>query len=359
MDPEVAEQLRVLEAMLTAQVARTQALEAEVAQLTSRIAAAAPTVGEQRVQVKIEAATPSKQTLATGSGTPRAPAREAMQRVLPFQEPEARSVAAAAATAAAVQHVKDRQLAKAVKPERFSGSSKEVQNWLDAMESYLDALGLTTSPEGVATAITYLQGPARTWWRALPGTKEQKKKMKWDYFSEELLKQFQPYNLVKDARRKLRTTVQTTSVREYIARFRTVMLDIPDMPEAEQVWQFTEGLKSTIRVFVNLRNPKTMEEAFEAADTTDNSLFTGRKDRESSPHRAGDTGDRIGDSRDNPIVINKHEDSLDNEEDDWLDIFKKDKKKSRAAPERRLICWSCREEGHRAVDYPRCSPNGQ
>ena len=193
MDPETAEQLR---ATLAAETERVQVLEAELAQLRVAVAAAAaPTTEEQPVQVKIEVATPPNPTMATGSGTPRAPARDALPRVLPFVEPLTRDVADP------VQQSRNKQMmTKAVKPERFGGSAKEVLNWLDTMESYLDALGMTESPEGVATAVTYLHGAARTWWRALPGTKEEKKKISWEDFSKRLLKQFQAYNIVKDAR---------------------------------------------------------------------------------------------------------------------------------------------------------------
>ena len=75
MDPESADQLRAM-------------LEAELAQLR---VAAATTAEEQPVQVKIEEATPSNPTLVTGCGTPRAPARDALLRVLPFVEPSTRA----------------------------------------------------------------------------------------------------------------------------------------------------------------------------------------------------------------------------------------------------------------------------
>ena len=110
--------MRVSQSLLAAEVARTQELEAEVARLTGRLAAAAPMIEEQPVQVKIEAATPTNPTLATGSETPRAPAREVVPRALPFEEPAVRR------TATAVQQDRGRQLAKAVRPDRFGGSSK-------------------------------------------------------------------------------------------------------------------------------------------------------------------------------------------------------------------------------------------
>ena len=132
------------------------------------------------------------------------------------------------------------------------------------------------------------------------------------------------------------------------------------MPEAEQVWQFTEGLKTGVRVYVNLQNPKTMEEAFEVADTTDNSLFSGRKDREISPYRAAD---RRGESRSNPIVLNKLEEQRNDEEQSLHVNFIKDElasswqrrderanKAKKAAERRPIVCWTCGKEGHRASE---------
>ena len=200
----------------------------------------------------------------------------------------------------AEQRSQDRLQAKALKPERFNGSSKEVRNWLHAMRMYLSATGLLHVSQGVYTAATYLMGPALTWWRIQPESLHITDVL-WPAFEERILKEFAPYNVVEEARRRLRNTVQTTSVRDYISRFRTILLDIPDMPEAEQVWQFKEGLKRDVKIQVQIHAPTTMDAVFDVADKVDNAVFSGR--REGGSYRPN----RRGDSREDPIVINKRE----------------------------------------------------
>ena len=80
----------------------------------------------------------------------------------------------------------------------------------------------------------------------------------WDQFCRELRANFCPLNAAKLARDKLHVYRQTGSLRDYIAGFRTLILDVPGMSEDEKLDKFCRGLsynllRRELDLLVNLR----------------------------------------------------------------------------------------------------------
>lgn len=95
----------------------------------------------------------------------------------------------------------------------------------------------------------------------------------WAAFYEALTLEFQPINTTKIARDKLAELRQRNSVQAYVFEFRNVVAEVPNMSEEEKVDKFIRGLKEKTRQEVDIRDPKSLEEAIRIADRYDTISF--------------------------------------------------------------------------------------
>ncbi|CAI5982158.1 unnamed protein product [Closterium sp. NIES-64] len=84
---------------------------------------------------------------------------------------------------------------------------------------------------------------------------------------------FEPVNSIERARDNLAELCQHRSVAEYINRFRELVLEIPEIPAAEQMDKFKRGLKPKIRTEVELRGATTLDEMIRVAERFDTINF--------------------------------------------------------------------------------------
>jgi hypothetical protein len=103
----------------------------------------------------------------------------------------------------------------------------------------------------------------------------------WETFKKEFIDMFTPVKPDYDARNKLDCLVQTRNVFEYASRFNTLMLELPNMDEADRVHFFIKGLKPEIRMHVTLHKPTTLHEAVELAIHADGLLWGMHRGRKS------------------------------------------------------------------------------
>jgi hypothetical protein len=133
---------------------------------------------------------------------------------------------------------------KVPEPKPFVGarSAKELENFLWDMEQYFRAARI---PDGERVTITtmYLSGDAKLWWRTREDDDSGRPKIiTWEDLRKELRDQFLPCNTAWVARDSLKKLKHTTSVREYVKQFSSLMLDIKDMSEADKLYNFMTGL---------------------------------------------------------------------------------------------------------------------
>jgi retrotransposon gag protein/zinc knuckle protein len=91
----------------------------------------------------------------------------------------------------------------------------------------------------------------------------------WDLFKQSLQDQFQPVNSTKTARTRLDQLKQKTSVRIYNTEYRELMVQIPDMSEADRLHNYLRGLKAQVASQVAMQQPTTLLQAQGLADTAD------------------------------------------------------------------------------------------
>ncbi|CAI7733187.1 unnamed protein product [Closterium sp. NIES-53] len=177
---------------------------------------------------------------------------------------------------------------KAPEPEPFVPRKRDlpVRRWLFQMEEYL-SLCHVNQAEWARHAGMMLQGAAATWWQSCHAAIST-----WEEFSASLRINFEPVNAIERARDNLAELRQHRSVAEYINRFRELVLEIPDIPAAEQIDKFKHGLKPKIRTEVELRGATTLDEMIRVAerfDTINFAAYQGFQGRTGQPTTAGHT----------------------------------------------------------------------
>ena len=118
---------------------------------------------------------------------------------------------------------------------------------------------------------TLLRGSALIWMQSL--LRRHNNKLSYALFKGEFLKYFEPINPVKKARDRLANLKQSTSLNSYVQQFRELANQATDMSEAEQLDRFVRGLKTRTRIEVELRDPKTLDDAIVMSDRFDSVLF--------------------------------------------------------------------------------------
>lgn len=133
------------------------------------------------------------------------------------------------------------------KPKPFDGKrdAKEVDNYLWHMERYFKAMAVLEEDAKVRTAVLYLTDPTTLWWcrRHANIEKAMCTIATWDDFKKELKKQFYLENVAYQARKSLKKLKHTSSIRDYVKEFSTLMLEVLSMTDEELLFNFLDNLQ--------------------------------------------------------------------------------------------------------------------
>ena len=234
-------------------------------------------------------------------------------------------------------------------PEMFEGrrQGEKLEEWIYKMDMYLRAMQVAENLR-VLTAVSFFQGNAMTWWRALIGD-EDPTTVTWADFVRRLREEFLPVNAVKVASDKLEHLKQTGSVANFVKEFRTLALLIPDLSPAEKLRRFLAGLKPRVRIEVDLRNPATVEEAVTLAERIDDLTF--QASRRANAARAVDFSSPSASFQDScaPMDLSAMRVSNPRTSKPRPPLTPEERDKLR----RENKCFFCREVGHIAFKCPR------
>ena len=158
-------------------------------------------------------------------------------------------------------------------PDNFQGDRRSgaASNWLHQMTLYLTLLGLLDTAQAVPHAVSFLIGAARTWWRAQEASGSPP--TTWPTFKAAFLEAFQTLDAERIARDNMENLRQRTSVTDYANQFSGLLLEVPHMHPADAIYQFVKGLKSQIRLHVELQRPATVNDAMRLAQAADAALY--------------------------------------------------------------------------------------
>uniref|UniRef100_A0A803MT59 Ty3 transposon capsid-like protein domain-containing protein n=1 Tax=Chenopodium quinoa TaxID=63459 RepID=A0A803MT59_CHEQI len=157
------------------------------------------------------------------------------------------------------------------KPPKYHGKrdAREIDNFLWSIERYFEAVHLEEDASKINAVTMYLGDDAILWWRR----REQDIKngscsiRTWDQFKEDFKKQFRPHDAAKVSMMKLRELKHSSTIKEYIKQFTTLVLEIDNLPEPAQLLYFIGGLQRWAQQEVERRNVQTLAEAIAAAES--------------------------------------------------------------------------------------------
>ena len=148
-------------------------------------------------------------------------------------------------------------------PPLYDGRATALDDWLSALRQqfrWYDAT-MAADADRIRFAITYLKGPALDWWEHLGVTPTS-----WADFEAALRARFQPVTSTESTRSKLLPLSQgKASVHDYIATFRRLVVAVPDMGEADRLFQFTRGLAPAIATQLRVHGVTTVDAAVSMA----------------------------------------------------------------------------------------------
>ncbi|KAK9803089.1 hypothetical protein WJX73_010768 [Symbiochloris irregularis] len=163
---------------------------------------------------------------------------------------------------------------KIPQPQRFKGNREgpKVLEWAHQATTYLKAAGLAESVDGVWHISNFLDADAAIWWRVkceeFDSGRAQLPQV-WTSFKEQIVNQFQLFNHVTDIRDQYTSLRQTTSVSAYVAKFRSLVVELPDEPESVKIYQFLKGLKPEVQARTRTHKPSSLMQAMDIADEAD------------------------------------------------------------------------------------------
>jgi len=136
------------------------------------------------------------------------------------------------------------------------------------MEQYFSVAKIRLA-EQVNTAVMYLTGDAKLWWRTR--SKEdlnagRPKVETWETLKRELKEQFLPNNTSWIAREDLKKLRQDGSVRDYVKKFSSLILDINNMSEEDRTFNFLSGLQPWAQLELRRQKVSDLSSTISAAD---------------------------------------------------------------------------------------------
>jgi len=174
----------------------------------------------------------------------------------------------------------DRNLPRIPAPSPFTGATgPAVEEFMNSVDRQFDyyANSFASEETKLRYVVNYLGGKAGSWWTALKADliKAGTPITSWIEFKVALRDRFQPIGSATIARESLDRSQQKGSVASYTEHFYRCMTYIKDMSDADQVHQYSRGLKKEIRQEVIREQPVTIIEAVNIAHKAESFLNVG------------------------------------------------------------------------------------
>jgi Ty3 transposon capsid-like protein len=147
---------------------------------------------------------------------------------------------------------------------------------------------------------------------------------------------YKPHNEqvnARDGRKKLR---QKRSVAEYANDFNKLILKLPEMTEDEKMYCFITGLRTEVKLQVELQRPSDFQTAKEIADRADTIIFQAKRFSRGRGGPISDTASGNWPSQDDEAMKLGATRLTDSEREKYMKEWK---------------CFRCGKKGHRANQH--------
>ena len=170
---------------------------------------------------------------------------------------------------------------KLIKPlKEFSGRDKNkdiIEDWLYTANRILEASGITNDQNKIFHASNYLTDSALHYFQAY---EKAGKFNTWEEFAGAMKRKYRPLDHEQNVREQLRSIKQTKGINDYIDDFRILMNRVNRMEEEDKIAYFIHGLQEDTERYVQLNNPKSLEETILIAENFER--FKRRDDKRSN-----------------------------------------------------------------------------
>jgi hypothetical protein len=160
-------------------------------------------------------------------------------------------------------------------PSHYTGNRNvNVETWLFEMNQYLDITSVTKSSQRISVASSYFKESALQWWvNQCHHAFSPIDSWTWQQFTTAVRDRFQPLAASRTARAQLRNLRQANmSVSDYSHKFLQIVQLITDMSEVDQTELFIYGLRNHLSREVDMKEPRTLQEAMTMAQKVETLL---------------------------------------------------------------------------------------
>jgi Ty3 transposon capsid-like protein/Zinc knuckle len=167
--------------------------------------------------------------------------------------------------------------AKVPAPEKYHGERNIITlgNWLFTMDCYMTLTGMPPYKQ-VMYASTLLCGEAMLWYRSNYESTDPAS-LAWADVRRELREYFAPPNQDQRLNNEWAQLRQESTVYNYLSKLQALTMQMTGLTDTSKLDKFICGLKPKTRIEVELRDPKTPDEAYRLADRFDRIAY-GYKD---------------------------------------------------------------------------------
>jgi Ty3 transposon capsid-like protein/Zinc knuckle len=154
-------------------------------------------------------------------------------------------------------------------PEKYHGERNIITlgNWLFTMDRYMTLTGMPPYKQ-VMYASTLLHGEAMLWYRSNYKSTDPTS-LAWADVRRELHAYFAPPNQDRRLNDEWAQLRQEGTVYNYVSKLQALAMQMTGLTDTSKLDKFICGLKPKTRIEVELRDPKTPDEAYRLADRFD------------------------------------------------------------------------------------------
>ena len=184
-----------------------------------------------------------------------------MQQQLQQVQSQLQQSQASASSAAAL--VRAQSAARIPPPPAYAGMSTKLDEWVADIQQQFEWYNLAADDTQLRFAYGFLKGSARDWWTNTPAAS---RPTTWLTLVAALRHRFQPITASETARGQLRLLTQgKNSVHSYIAAFQRLLISVPDMAEADRLYQFLQGLRPSTATHLRIQGVTLLSSAYDMA----------------------------------------------------------------------------------------------
>jgi hypothetical protein len=159
-------------------------------------------------------------------------------------------------------------------PDKYHGQRDFLllDNWIFSVEQYFLLTDMPVNKQGPFVS-TLLRDEALLWYRSSYEKWDPKTPLTWKIICTAMRKYFAPPNEDRRLQDEWANLRQHGSVSEYVSVLMALAARIPELSQGQILDKFIRGLKPKTKIEVELRDPKTPDEAYRLADRFDRIVY--------------------------------------------------------------------------------------